>query len=50
MAGAASSMFGEHQGDGAVLEEVAAGPEVVGGGQSVVRSSQRRTKPSVVWR
>jgi hypothetical protein len=47
MAGAASSGFGEHQGDSAVLEEVAAGPEVAGGGMSVVRSSRRRTRPGV---
>jgi hypothetical protein len=36
VAGAADSGSGEHQGDGAVLEEVAVGPEVAGRGLSVV--------------
>jgi hypothetical protein len=49
MARTAGSGSWEHQGDGAILEEVAAGPEVVGGGLSAVRSSLQRTKHDMAW-
>jgi hypothetical protein len=48
VAGTANSRSEEHQGDGAVLEEVAAGKKVARGGLSVVRSSWWRTMPNAV--
>jgi hypothetical protein len=50
VAGTANSRSGEHQGDGAVLEEVAAGPKVAKGRLSVVRSSWWKTMPNAAQR